>query len=54
MNLICDPQAVWRYMVGIGKPKNIAVVGAGGTANHVHLLIALHPMIPLAKAMARH
>ncbi len=51
MNLIDDPQALWRYIAGIGKAKNIVVVEAGGTANHLHLLIDLHPMMPLARAM---
>ena len=51
INLIRDPQALWRYIAGIGKAKNIVVTAAGGTANHLHLLVDLHPMIPLAKAM---
>lgn len=51
MNLIQQPDALWRYIVGIGKSKNIAVVAVGGTANHIHLLVDLHPMTPLAKAM---
>src|SRR5581483_4538826 len=51
MNLIREPEALWRYIAGVGKAKNIAVVGAGGTANHIHLLVDLHPMTPLAKAM---
>jgi len=39
------------YFVGIGKGQNIPVLCAGGTANHVHLLIALPASVPLAKAM---
>src|SRR6516225_8982013 len=51
MNLIRDPQALWRYIAGICKAKHIVLVAAGGTANHLHLLIDLHPMTPLARAM---
>ena len=40
-----------RYFVGIGKGHDIPVLCAGGTANHVHLLIALSATIPLAKAI---
>ena len=39
------------YFVGIGKAHNIPVLGAGGTANHAHLLIALPATVSLAKAM---
>jgi REP element-mobilizing transposase RayT len=38
-------------MTGIAKQKGIPVVATGGTSNHVHLLIALPPMIALAKAI---
>ena len=38
------------YFVGIGKNHDIPVLAAGGTANHVYLLIALPAIIPLAKA----
>ena len=39
------------HFVGIGKGHDIPVLCAGGTANHVHLLIALPATIPLAKAV---
>ncbi len=39
------------YFVGIGKGHDIPVLCAGGTANHAHILIALPPVIPLAKAV---
>jgi putative transposase len=39
------------YFVGIGKNHDIPVLCAGGTANHVHLLIALPSSVTLAKAM---
>ena len=40
-----------RYFVGIGKNHNIPVLCAGGTANHIHLLIALPATVTLAKAV---
>jgi len=39
------------YFVGIGKRHDISVLCAGGTANHVHLLIALPATVTLAKAI---
>lgn len=39
------------YFVGIGKGHNIPVLCAGGTRNHVHLMIALPATMPLAKAV---
>jgi putative transposase len=39
------------YLVGIGENHDIPILAAGGTANHVHLLIALPATTPLAKAM---
>jgi putative transposase len=40
-----------RYFVGIGKGHEIPILCAGGTANHVHLLMALPATMPLAKAV---
>src|SRR5215813_4071187 len=51
MNPIREPEALWRYIVGIGKAKGLAVPAVGRTANHLHVLMDLHPMTPLAKAM---
>jgi REP element-mobilizing transposase RayT len=39
------------YCVGIGKNHDIPVLSAGGTANHVHPLMALPATIALAKAV---
>jgi len=39
------------YFVGIGKGHNIPVLCAGGTRNHVHLMIALPSTVTLAKAV---
>jgi len=50
-DLIPDADELCRYITGVAKAKNITLLAAGGTANHIHLLIAAPPTIPLAKAM---
>ena len=50
-NLIEHPDALCRYISGIAKAKHITLLAAGGTANHLHLLISLPPAMPLAQAM---
>jgi putative transposase len=50
-NLIKHPDALGRYISGIATGKHITLVAAGGTANHIHLLISLPPAMPLAQAM---
>jgi REP element-mobilizing transposase RayT len=51
INLIRNPQMLWRYLSGIARAKQIPLVAAGGTANHVHLLLDLPATLPLAQAM---
>lgn len=51
MNLIKNPEQLWRYVAGLAHAKDIHVVAAGGTANHLHLLILLPQTITLSKAM---
>ena len=50
-NLIAHPDSLCRYMTGIARNKNIALLAAGGTANHLHLLVGLPASITLARAM---
>jgi len=50
-NSISDPQALGRYLGGVAREKNLPLLIAGGTGNHVHLLIALPAAMPLAKAI---
>jgi putative transposase len=50
-NLIPDPQALGRYLGGVARQKNIPLLIAGGTNNHMHLLIALPAALPLARAV---
>jgi putative transposase len=42
---------LFKYLNGIGSNIHVPVIEAGGTPNHVHLLIALPASITLAKAM---
>jgi len=52
-NLIPDKllTILYRYLMGIGTNTHVPVLAAGGTANHLHLLIALPPDTPVAKAV---
>ena len=50
-NLIGEPRRLWQYLGGTARAKEIRLVAAGGTANHVHLLLDLPPTLPLAKAL---
>jgi len=50
-NSIPDPPRLWQYAGGIARQKNILLLAAGGTSNHLHLLIALPPTLPLSKAV---
>ncbi len=51
MNLIREPQLLWRYFSGIARAKQIPLIAAGGTANHVHLLLDLPPTMQVAQAL---
>jgi REP element-mobilizing transposase RayT len=43
--------ALWAFKGSIAKQKGIHLVCAGGTSNHAHALIALPPIVTLAKAV---
>ena len=51
LNLIHDPEALWKRLALISNAKQISLITAGGTKNHVHLLIALSPKMMLANAV---
>ena len=51
VSLIDQPEALWKRLGVIARAKDISLVTAGGTANHVHLLIALSPVMTLANAV---
>ncbi len=44
-------QRLWSYIIGIGKRLDIPVLAIGGMEDHIHVLIALPPTTPLAKAV---
>src|SRR6185312_10792356 len=48
---IREPQLLWSRLALIAKSKNIPLITAGGTRNHVHALIALPTTMTLSKAM---
>jgi REP element-mobilizing transposase RayT len=50
-NIIPDPEAIWRYLAVVARDHKITLLAAGGTANHTHLLMAIPPVLPLAKAV---
>ena len=50
-NTIPDPDALARYAAGVAREKHIPLLIAGGTENHLHVLIALPAATPLAKAV---
>ena len=50
-NLIPEPERLRQYLTGIARAKNIPLLAAGGTRNHLHVLLALPPAVPLAKAV---
>jgi REP element-mobilizing transposase RayT len=49
--LIRDPEPLWRYMVGLAYAKKVHIIAAGGTNNHVHLLLLLPQTVTLAKTV---
>jgi putative transposase len=42
---------LWNYFAGIGRNHGMPVLAAGGISNHSHLVIALPPDMPVAKAV---
>lgn len=40
---------LWKYFGGIARNHKIPLLAAGGTANHVHVLVALPTDVTLAK-----
>ena len=41
-------EQLWAYLFGIAKNETLNLIAAGGTTNHVHLLMALPPVVTLA------
>ena len=51
INMIPDPEALWRYLSVVAKDNHVTMLAAGGTANHAHLLLRVPPIVPLARIM---
>lgn len=51
VNLIRDPRRLWSYTGGLCRAKHIPLLAAGGTKNHLHLLISLPSTLTIADAM---
>ncbi len=47
-----DKQApLWSYLGGIARKNGFKAIAIGGTENHIHILLSLPAMMPLAKAI---
>ena len=44
---------LWAYLIGTANNLAITMIAVGGTANHIHILIALPPAMPLAVALQK-
>lgn len=42
---------LWSYLGGIARANGMKALAVGGIEDHVHLLLSLHPMMPIGKAM---
>lgn len=42
---------LWPYLTGIARKNGMLALAAGGTDNHVHVLLSLPSTMPVAKAM---
>jgi REP element-mobilizing transposase RayT len=46
-------ERLYAYLTGIADNMGFNILAAGGTSNHVHLLIGLPPALTLAEAMQK-
>lgn len=46
-------QSLWAYLIGIANNLGFTIMAVGGMPDHVHILIALPPRIPLAEAVQK-
>jgi putative transposase len=50
----CELQEkLWAYMLGIANNLKIKTLAVGGMPNHVHVLISLPPIMPVAEAVQK-
>ncbi len=48
---ISEPEKLWAYLRGIGRNRGVDTLAIGGTANHVHMLVALSRSITVSAFM---
>jgi REP-associated tyrosine transposase len=48
---ISEPEKLWTYLRGIARNDGTDILAIGGTANHVHLLVALPSSVTIAHLM---
>ena len=48
---ISEPDKLWTYVRGIARNRGVDTLAIGGTANHVHMLIALPSSMTIAQLM---
>jgi putative transposase len=48
---ISEPDKLWSYLRGIARNRGVDTLAIGGTANHVHMLLALPPCLTVAQLM---
>ncbi len=46
-------EKLWAYLLGIANNLRIKTVAVGGTSNHIHILLALPPTMPIAEAVQK-
>jgi putative transposase len=50
-DLIREPGRLWTYVGGLTRAKGIPLLAAGGTKNHLHVLVSLPSIMTVAQAM---
>jgi REP element-mobilizing transposase RayT len=48
---ISEPDKLWSYLRGIARNRGVDTLAVGGTANHVHMLLALPSGLTIARLM---
>jgi putative transposase len=48
---ISEPDRLWSYLRGIARNRGADTLAIGGTANHVHMLLALPSRLAIAQLM---
>jgi REP element-mobilizing transposase RayT len=48
---IAEPERLWTFMRGIARNRGVDTLAIGGTANHLHILVALPSVMTIARLM---